>query len=887
VVTHSARISLITPLTVVVLSLFGWFFLANPSGAEGAPTGSVRFEIVDAVTGEPLVAFGREGNTHFSSGPDGVALLEDVPVGEHTYGLRSGRYGATMMGVDGPGEFVTVVVVEGEETTARVEMTPPGKVRFQAITELEGDPLAEVNAFTYFRSFVRIGDRLTAVDGWFEIEVFPAPIDNLIILFDQAQRAEYPLPNVESGEIVSLADPMRVPDLPSVRGIVVDPDGNPVEGALVVAPSHNNGNGNLASDVWMTTGSDGLFHLVGPNISTTVLAYPPEDRPDLAIGGPGPGGLRGREWPANFRHPTLEIALPTGQWIRATPSRQAPSVDQPLTVFLIGDPRPLSGFNLLDHGETTSAGWTNTGLEIQPLSFGQSGLIDVHVSLRPNPGDHATLGFYGGTPLDCTLTIDCPVHRTSGPYGEQLVVQPNQFAGPWSLFFGPGEDGLIVDPPALFGASENPGPQIVDVSTIDGCSAPLTLRRTTGQWGSEFLPDAPAQLPGSVTFDGQWGTYALELTAAGTSGVVMYWIPPGPGTFIDLKVGGALPASCTPATTSTTTTSTTTTSTTQLTTTTTSTPPTGSTTTTTSSTPSSTTTSAPTAGSTTTSTTSTSTTAVPVTVAATTSTISAPVTDPVVAEPPEGYVVSTSRGSVYAFGELDNVGDAAAVEVVAIALHPSGDGYWIFEVSGEVHSFGGAVDFGRLTADDFGPGERAATMAATPSGDGYWLITNKGRVFGFGDAVHHGDLAAFELAGDVIAAAATPSGDGYYLVGSDGGIFSFGDAAFAGSIPQVLPGVVLAAPIVGLTADPDGVGYWLVAADGGVFGFDAPFRGSIPGVLPPGASLVAPINGMVPFGNGYLLVAGDGGVFNFSNLPFLGSLGDVVLDSPIVAISAT
>ncbi|MEZ5280267.1 MAG: hypothetical protein R2770_07320 [Acidimicrobiales bacterium] len=140
------------------------------------------------------------------------------------------------------------------------------------------------------------------------------------------------------------------------------------------------------------------------------------------------------------------------------------------------------------------------------------------------------------------------------------------------------------------------------------------------------------------------------------------------------------------------------------------------------------------------------------------------------------------------------------------------------------------------------------------------------------------------LRGPVVDSAPLQDGRGYYMVGSDGGIFTFGDAVFAGSVPQVVPGP-LDSPVNGLVVDPDGSGYWLVAGDGGVFAFDAPFRGSIPGVLPPGTKLNQPINGMVPYGNGYLMVAGDGGIFNFSNLAFLGSLGDRQIPSPIVAVA--
>jgi hypothetical protein len=47
-----------------------------------------------------------------------------------------------------------------------------------------------------------------------------------------------------------------------------------------------------------------------------------------------------------------------------------------------------------------------------------------------------------------------------------------------------------------------------------------------------------------------------------------------------------------------------------------------------------------------------------------------------------------------------------------------------------------------------------------------------------------------------------------------------------------------------------------------------------------------PVTGMVRFGNGYLMVGEDGGIFNFSNLPFLGSLGDHPPVEAVVSVAA-
>jgi len=53
-----------------------------------------------------------------------------------------------------------------------------------------------------------------------------------------------------------------------------------------------------------------------------------------------------------------------------------------------------------------------------------------------------------------------------------------------------------------------------------------------------------------------------------------------------------------------------------------------------------------------------------------------------------------------------------------------------------------------------------------------------------------------------------------------------------------------------------------------------------------GTRLNKPIIGMVRYGNGYLMVASDGGIFSFSNQPFYGSLGGVILPAPVAGVAA-
>lgn len=77
-------------------------------------------------------------------------------------------------------------------------------------------------------------------------------------------------------------------------------------------------------------------------------------------------------------------------------------------------------------------------------------------------------------------------------------------------------------------------------------------------------------------------------------------------------------------------------------------------------------------------------------------------------------------------------------------------------------------------------------VALRPQNDGYWLVAQDGGIFAFGDAQPFTDPVVGKLAPGhlVVDAQATPSGAGLVLVASDGGVFTFGDAAYKGSVPQ-------------------------------------------------------------------------------------------------------
>jgi len=113
-----------------------------------------------------------------------------------------------------------------------------------------------------------------------------------------------------------------------------------------------------------------------------------------------------------------------------------------------------------------------------------------------------------------------------------------------------------------------------------------------------------------------------------------------------------------------------------------------------------------------------------------------------------------------------------------------------------------------------------------------------------------------------------------------GGVVPFGDAGIYGTLD-----VALSSVIAGMAATPDGKGYWLVGADGGVFAFgDAPFVGSL-GAM----KLEGPVVAMAPTpdGKGYWLAALDGGVFALGDATYYGSMGGTRLTQPVVGMAVT
>ena len=412
----------------------------------------------------------------------------------------------------------------------RIEMTPPARIRFRAVSEA-GDPVTSIKANVWaldpatgipLVGFSAVNPR-TAVDGWFEMQMFPSPADHDLAVTGTADFTRVELPLVEGGTVETL-DPVIVLGPMSIEGRVVDPAGNPIEGALILDPFDPN------FSVWsgtpFYTGPDGSFRFTGvwPG---RVAAFPPADRPDVGAGSLTPGGLAGWDWPDGVRHISTDIVLPYGHWYPSTADRTAPTETQPVSATTTSA-EPTAGVNVVKVSFADQGPWSSTGYEVQ-VRFSASALLDIHPSLTPGAGRVPGLAPAGSPVLGCTTELTCAAYRSVGPYGDQIVIPGDDaFLGRWLLYSGADNAALLLDPPLVFGPYSYTADRYVDVSTATGCTGSLVSQVSAIE---EYKPedfitrtfyDIPSMAPGTVTFDGWDGRYRLRLSVGATSGVVVH-----------------------------------------------------------------------------------------------------------------------------------------------------------------------------------------------------------------------------------------------------------------------------------------------------------------------------------------------------------------------------
>ena len=119
-----------------------------------------------------------------------------------------------------------------------------------------------------------------------------------------------------------------------------------------------------------------------------------------------------------------------------------------------------------------------------------------------------------------------------------------------------------------------------------------------------------------------------------------------------------------------------------------------------------------------------------------------------------GYWVVTSTGNVYTFGDAVNYGQPGlqSSKITSAGATPSGGGYWILDAAGQVFPFGNAAPLGGMAAGSAGGFDPASAIFATSDGGGYWIVTALGKVSSYGDAPDDGDVSGTHLNGPIVAA---------------------------------------------------------------------------------------------------------------------------------------
>jgi hypothetical protein len=162
--------------------------------------------------------------------------------------------------------------------------------------------------------------------------------------------------------------------------------------------------------------------------------------------------------------------------------------------------------------------------------------------------------------------------------------------------------------------------------------------------------------------------------------------------------------------------------------------------------------------------------------------------------------------------------------------------------------------------------------------NGYRMAGGDGGVFDF-NLNFNGSLANVHLAAPIVGLANAPGVNGYLLAGGDGGVFALGGAFFWGS----LGGQLIPSPISAIASTPTEDGYWLAARNGTLYHFGS--TPALPAVqLPPGAHLVGIAS--TPTGKGVWAVDNFGDVYALGDAPYLGGMGGIRINAPVVGISS-
>jgi hypothetical protein len=196
---------------------------------------------------------------------------------------------------------------------------------------------------------------------------------------------------------------------------------------------------------------------------------------------------------------------------------------------------------------------------------------------------------------------------------------------------------------------------------------------------------------------------------------------------------------------------------------------------------------------------------------------------------------------------------------------------------------GDAVFFGSLAGKQLGPGQSIIGIQATRDGKGYWLFNQSGAIISFGDAavINGGDpLPAADLTTPIVSGAIDVHVKaGAWFTDAGGHVYNVGRAPWYGShAPSHL-----AYPMTAITAIPSGIGYWLSNSAGDVWHFGAAVAGE-----PAPAGVSGTAVGIAPAASryGYWVATNTGDVITGGDAVTRGESTPTATDSSVVGIVA-
>ena len=223
-----------------------------------------------------------------------------------------------------------------------------------------------------------------------------------------------------------------------------------------------------------------------------------------------------------------------------------------------------------------------------------------------------------------------------------------------------------------------------------------------------------------------------------------------------------------------------------------------------------------------------------------------------------GYWFVARDGGVFSYGDAvfhgSDGGHALPAPVVAMVATPTGAGYYLALANGQIDAFGDAQRFfdnpappktRHADASYLQLAKPIVAMAVTPSGKGYWLVAGDGGIFSFGDAQFFGSTGGIHLNSPVIGMFSAVDGQGYYLYAADGGMFTFQKSTVHEPFFGSAGAVAHTNPVVGARLASDGQGYYFTDSAGILFNFGPSAPRATPRADMAGVNLFRPMIGMM------------------------------------------